>query len=1076
MKKVGHFFLGEWQINPDANTLRNGKRATQIEPRAMEVLLCLLAYHGEVVSAETLLSECWPHSETGDNPLHKTINQLRRALGDQTSSPQYIETIRKRGYRLIAEVRYLAPTENDVTPASWCDGSPFPGLQAYHTDQAAVFFGRSQQTEDALNQINQQVLRGRDFFLLLGPSGCGKSSLLQAGILANLATKTGYNGVGVISHSTLDLADVAHDELLLSLASTLLDWEIDEQPVLLNESATSLAERLADAPEGVIEQLQQQLPLSELTCPRFGLIVDRLEVLLSSPLFNEAQRQQFLALVEQLASSGCVLILSACRNDFYPQLARYPTLMEGKTLGAHFDLMPPTRHELLQMVRLPAQAAGLKWQLDEDTSMPLDELLCGEAAAYPDALPMLQYTLQQLYLARDNDTMLVSVYHELGGIEGAIGKTAEDTLAQLTAPQQQSLPRILSLLVTMQEDETSITSRSARWEQLQNDDEHALVNAMVDRRLFVTQLQQGVSCFSIAHEALLRTWQRATHWITEHKQSLALSARLRQAARRWQQEQHSRAYLLAPGKPLLEALSLQQNPLFSLPDIEQQFIAASAQRSRHRCWLRNGTIALLAGLTLLAGTMSVRSFEAQKNATERRLAAENLLGFMMGDLADKLRGIGRMDLLDGVTKKAFEYFTDTSADDDADIGFAGQLQHAQTLEAMAEVAYSRGKTKEAKTTLLAARERFQYLLADHPHHLGLLKSAGANAFWLGQLAYDQSDWDTAEHYLSYYLQHAQAMVDIAPDDNDALMELSYATNSLGSVQMKRQDYSGAQKAFAQSLAVKKKLLLTDPNNMQLLGDMLDTESWLASPEITKASYPETLSKLERIFNSYKKYIRKNNYFDERFIAFNNNLYFYSTFLNKGKKASYYLDLSLKMTNLILDKDSKNDVWINSKAHLQLEKINLLINKKPNPKNNYKKYYSEILEKNKNKDNYNKDVQLFIGVTKGKLEYLLGLRNRSLITLENIKKQAISLVEKEDSFSYLRHLSEIYLTKANVERTSKPCRKLYRLLEKENKSLSSDFIVYYARAKSCSGQLDRKLITKLEQLKIPKNVYIFKIGN
>lgn len=120
---------------------------------------------------------------------------------------------------------------------------------------------------------------------------------------------------------------------------------------------------------------------------RFGLFVDRLEVLLSSPRFSAAAREQGLALLDTLARSGAVLLLSACRNEFYPQVVASPSLMAGKGNGAHFDLLPPSRQELLQMIRLPAAAAGLSWEFDPESALGLDELLCREAASNPDACP-----------------------------------------------------------------------------------------------------------------------------------------------------------------------------------------------------------------------------------------------------------------------------------------------------------------------------------------------------------------------------------------------------------------------------------------------------------------------------------------------------------------------------------------------------------------------------------------------------------------------------------------------------------------------------------------------------------------
>lgn len=118
------FFFGDWQVDPKANSLRLGQRVKQIEPKAMDVLLALCEAKGDVVTSEDLLSRCWPNAETGDNPLHKTITQLRAALGDKASSPSFIETIRKRGYRALAEVRFPVGSEQQVEEAPWQGARP----------------------------------------------------------------------------------------------------------------------------------------------------------------------------------------------------------------------------------------------------------------------------------------------------------------------------------------------------------------------------------------------------------------------------------------------------------------------------------------------------------------------------------------------------------------------------------------------------------------------------------------------------------------------------------------------------------------------------------------------------------------------------------------------------------------------------------------------------------------------------------------------------------------------------------------------------------------------------------------
>ncbi|MDO6770825.1 winged helix-turn-helix domain-containing protein [Shewanella sp. 1_MG-2023] len=904
------FFFGEWQVDPNSNSVNLGKKTKQLEPKAMDVLILLCERSGEVLSSDDIVNHCWPDSDIGDNPLHKIINQLRRALDDKATSPCYIETIRKRGYRTIADVNFPIGHETVADNQLWKSGSPFPGLQAYSEHFYEVFFGRSKQISVLLERISQQVKFGRGFCLLLGPSGSGKSSLINAGIIPNLTVGAGYNGVHLASYGSLDFADVSKSQLFIELAGVMLDWEINDLPVFDGDSADSLSHRLITEPQAIVSQCKQAIKSNHKRHTHFALFIDRLEVLLSSPIFSQEQRIAFISILEQLANSGCILVLSACRNEFYPLLVAYPSLMTGKGRGAHFDLSPPTRSELLQMIRLPAVAANLTWTSDPDTATPLDEILCAEAASNPDALPMLQYMLQALYLKRSkDDQLLFSVYQELGGIEGAIGKNAEDAIAELTVQQKASLPHVLSLLVTLREDESSITSRTARWAQLHTKEERALTQAMINSRLFVSSLQNGEPCFSIAHEALLRRWPRATSWIAEHNQSIRIKSRLQHLSSRWLQENKHHAYLLADGKPLKEAQALKANPLFDLEPQEIELINASSKHERIKRWQKTFTVSLLFLLTITSILASIKSFEAEKMALQKRQAAENLLGFMVGDFADKMRGIGRMDLLDGINKKALEYYSEASTLKDTSLSFESRFQQGQTLEAMGEVAYSRGKITEAKEALLAAKEKLSALLIEQPEHFELLKTLGANAFWLGQLDYDQSDWTASKVWFEQYLNYSKKMYDLAPENTEALMELSYAYNSLGSISIKQQRFHEATNDFTESLKLKGIALINDSANSQLIADIADTRSWLATAAVSQGDINTGIKLHEQLQQDLvNSNINLSPYSLSRLFG---SYHIHSNLLRYQRKYNKAFEVAMSGLNTIdktLIQDPKNEQW------------------------------------------------------------------------------------------------------------------------------------------------------------------------
>ena len=103
----GALRIGDWRVDPGTNELARDGEIVRLEPKAMEVLVFLADRAGQVVGREALLAALWPGMVVGDDALTQAVIKLRRSLQDEARSPQYIETISKRGYRLIARVERL---------------------------------------------------------------------------------------------------------------------------------------------------------------------------------------------------------------------------------------------------------------------------------------------------------------------------------------------------------------------------------------------------------------------------------------------------------------------------------------------------------------------------------------------------------------------------------------------------------------------------------------------------------------------------------------------------------------------------------------------------------------------------------------------------------------------------------------------------------------------------------------------------------------------------------------------------------------------------------------------------------
>src|ERR1044071_2401080 len=161
--------IGDWSVEPALDVLRRGAATVRLEPKTMELLVALASRPGEVVSREELLSAVWPGVVVGDEALSQAVTKLRKALGDDVRAPTYIETISKRGYRLIAPVTppAAAPAAEADAPPSQVRSHPRPflivvlfavlalGSYLWHGRQPASLLGKETQIDSGLERISK---------------------------------------------------------------------------------------------------------------------------------------------------------------------------------------------------------------------------------------------------------------------------------------------------------------------------------------------------------------------------------------------------------------------------------------------------------------------------------------------------------------------------------------------------------------------------------------------------------------------------------------------------------------------------------------------------------------------------------------------------------------------------------------------------------------------------------------------------------------------------------------------------------------------------------------------------------
>jgi DNA-binding winged helix-turn-helix (wHTH) protein/TolB-like protein/cytochrome c-type biogenesis protein CcmH/NrfG len=123
--------IGEWTVDPRGNQLCRGSDVVRVEPKVMDLLMLLAGHAGRVVARDEILAAIWPRMVVGDEALTQCVIKLRRALCDSSRTPVYIETVAKRGYRLIAPVTPL-PVIGQA------DGKSSPGAPARRRASEAV--------------------------------------------------------------------------------------------------------------------------------------------------------------------------------------------------------------------------------------------------------------------------------------------------------------------------------------------------------------------------------------------------------------------------------------------------------------------------------------------------------------------------------------------------------------------------------------------------------------------------------------------------------------------------------------------------------------------------------------------------------------------------------------------------------------------------------------------------------------------------------------------------------------------------------------------------------------------------
>jgi energy-coupling factor transporter ATP-binding protein EcfA2 len=548
--------------------------------------------------------------------------------------------------KALRKVRYL-------------ESNPFRGLNFFDFEHAALYHGRTKAVWEVLDALQNQATAKKPFVLVLGPSGSGKSSLVRAGVLPLLTqggtplgdgpwryavTRPGAGGGTGDPFDALAAALVGKFALPeLQDEESLIEWRnlasrLREDP---NAAAARIAAALgqltpqeldnpetdglpANKSEGVEVVTQKSL---ERIKPKMhlALVIDQLEELFTGGVSPVLQRK-YISALGALANCEGVFIIATLRSGFYAHCLQFPELVELTALSGKYELQPPTPRGIRNIIRFPAEAAGLRFERDPDTGRSLDETLVEAAQASPEPLPLLEHLLSRLYqrqLDRKDGLLLWSDYRGLGELRGALANHAETVFLTLKSDEQQALKFVMRHLVTPgRGEEDHWIRRTVPYRDIGsspglNQQQRAGAKGLVERLVKEGLLSADAGpkqqlLISVPQEALLRRWPGVWQWLSEDRHFHQMRDRLDASLKLWLSRDRQNDDLLDPGIGLAEAETLLRYFGSSLTERQIEYIHKSLARQKRRRWVRDYIgLAATAGLAVFAAYAGVERFNTE---------------------------------------------------------------------------------------------------------------------------------------------------------------------------------------------------------------------------------------------------------------------------------------------------------------------------------------------------------------------------------------------------------------------------------------------------------------------------------
>ncbi|MEH2237387.1 nSTAND1 domain-containing NTPase, partial [Nostoc sp.] len=469
---------------------------------------------------------------------------------------------------------------------------PYRGLFHFGPNDADVFFGREIFIEELYS-----ATKTNNFIPVLGASGSGKSSVVLAGLVPKLETA----GHWQFTHFRPG-SDPFH-ALALALVP-LYTPKLDQTDQIAQ--ARKMAGYLQDGSvilSDVFAKIQQNHPSD-----RVLLIADQFEEIYTLCNNQEIRRQFLDCLLASLVTptsltSSAMVLVATMRADFLGNALSYRPFADVLQ-NADVKLGPMNREELTQVIEKPAQKLGVIFESG------LVERILDDVENQPGNLPLLEFALTELWNKRTGKQLTHKIYEEIGQVEGALARHADEKYGELTDDEKQKVRRIFIQLVRPGEG-TEDTRRIAIKAELE-EQSWSLVKQLADARLVVTSRNlASQETVEVVHEALIRNWGELREWMNTNRVFRAWQERLRAEMYQWEQTQRDEGALLR-GATLTEAQEKLEQRREELSKGEQEFIETSValrdreekQRQRRR---QLGVSGLAGGLVLALGLSGLAS-------------------------------------------------------------------------------------------------------------------------------------------------------------------------------------------------------------------------------------------------------------------------------------------------------------------------------------------------------------------------------------------------------------------------------------------------------------------------------------